>query len=72
MDQAVLVGLEDSEMNPIWISVIVAIVLRRQPPTDVPAPIPRERWLWSRSAGSCLRSARLFLKDIVKRVRRRV
>ena len=28
MDQAVLVQLEESEMNPIWISTIVATVLR--------------------------------------------
>ncbi len=63
--------LEDSEMNPIWISVIVSRVLRRQPPRDVSAQTQRKRWLRNRSVGSRLRSAWLFLKDTAKRVRGR-
>lgn len=55
-------------MNPIWIGTIVATVLRHQHPRDVPAPTPQERWLRNESVGNSLRSARLSLKDIVKRV----
>ncbi len=72
MGQAALGRLEDTKMNPIWISTIVATVLHHQLPKDVPAPTQRKRCLRNRTVGGRLRSAWLLLKDTAKQVRGRV